>query len=81
MLKRNDSNNSSLSRLDCLHRTPILPDVLCFNINYKVPPAGNESIWSKSAFKIFDEYANILLPAWQPNNIRRPKEKEKKGVG
>ena len=81
---------------------------------FKVPQAGIESIRSKLAFKIFDEYANILkgmystrfngipkdkgghnqrdtapsgpspplitsLQAWQPNNIRRPKEKEKKG--
>jgi hypothetical protein len=85
---------------------------------FKVPQAGIESIRSKLAFKIFDEYANILkgmystrfngrpkdnsthdqmdtapselmpplitslqLEAWQPNNIRRKKEKQKKGVG
>ena len=83
---------------------------------FYVPQAGIESIRSKLAFKIFDEYANILkgmystrfngrprdngthdhmdtapngpmpplitsLQAWQPNNIRRQKEKEKKGVG
>ena len=83
---------------------------------FKVPQADIESIRSKLAFKLFDEYANILkgmystrfnggpkdsdvyaqtdsapggsmpplitsLQAWQPNNIRRPKEKEKKGVG
>ena len=83
---------------------------------FKVPQAGIEPIRSKLAFKIFDEYANILkdmystrfngrpkdngthdqmdtapsgpmpplitsLQAWQPNNIRRQKEKEKKGVG
>jgi hypothetical protein len=83
---------------------------------FKVPQAGIESIRSKLAFKIFDEYVNILkdmhstrfngrpkdsdvyaqtdsapggpmpplitsLQAWQPNNIRRPKEKEKKGDG
>ena len=81
---------------------------------FKVPPTGIESIRSKLAFKIFDEYANILkgmystrfnrrpkskgdhdqmdttpvgpspplitsLQAWQPNNIRCQKEKEKKG--
>jgi hypothetical protein len=75
-----------------------------------------DSIRSKLAFKIFDEYANILkgmdstrfngrpknkgdhdqmdtapggpspplitsFQAWQPNKIRRQKEKEKKGVG
>ena len=27
---------------------------------FKIPPAGIESITSKLAFKIFDEYANIL---------------------
>ena len=83
---------------------------------FKVPQAGIESIRSKLALKIFDEYANILkgmystrfngrpknkgdhdqmdttpgepspplitsLQAWQPNNIRSQKEKEKKGVG
>ena len=83
---------------------------------FKVPQAGIDSIRSKLAFKIFDEYANILkgmystkfngrptnqgdhdqmitapggpspplitsLQAWQPNNIRRQKEKEKKGIG
>jgi hypothetical protein len=83
---------------------------------FKVPQAGIDSIRSKLAFKIFDEYANILkgmystrfngrpknkgdhdqmdtapggpspplitsLQAWQPNKIRRQKEKEKKGVG
>ena len=83
---------------------------------FKVPPTGIESIRSKLAFKIFDEYANILkgmystrfngrpkskddhdqmdtapggpspplitsLQVWQPNNIRRQKEKEKKGDG
>jgi hypothetical protein len=83
---------------------------------FKVPQAGIDSIRSKLAFEIFDEYANILkgmystrfngrpkdngthdqmdtapsgpmpplitsLQAWQPNNIRRQKEKEKKGVG
>ncbi len=83
---------------------------------FKVPQAGIDSIRSKLALKIFDEYANILkgmystrfngrpknkgdhdqmdtardgpspplitsLQAWQPNNIRRQKEKEKKGVG
>ena len=82
---------------------------------FKVPQAGIDSIRSKLAFKIFDEYANILkgmystkfngrptnqgdhdqmitapggpspplitfLQAWQPNNIRRQKEKEKKGI-
>ena len=81
---------------------------------FKVPQSGIESIRSKLAFKIFDEYSNILkgmystrfnghpknkgdneqmdttpsgtspplitsLQAWQSNNIRRPKEKEKKG--
>ena len=78
---------------------------------FQVPQAGIESIRSKLAFKIFDEYANILkgmystrfngspkdsaqtdsapsgpmpplitsLQAWQPNNIKGPKEKEKKG--
>jgi len=87
------------------------------NLTYfKVPQAGIDSIRSKLAFKIFDEYANILkgmysmrfngrpknggdldqmdtapggpspplitsLQAWQPNKIRRQKEKEKKGVG
>jgi hypothetical protein len=89
------------------------------NLTYfKVPQAGIESIRSKLAFKIFDEYAKILkgmystrfsgrprdngthdqkdtapsgsmpplitsLQAWQPNNIRRQKEKHhrKKGVG
>ncbi len=86
------------------------------NLTYfKVPQAGIDSIRSKLAFKIFDEYANILkgmystrfnghpknkgdhdqmdtapggpspplitsLQAWQPNKIRRQKEKEKKGV-
>ena len=83
-------------------------------VYFKVPQAGIESIRSKLAFKIFDEYANILKgiystrfngrpkdsnvynqadsapegrappsspPSWQPNNIRRPKEKEKKRVG
>jgi hypothetical protein len=89
-----------------------LPDNLAY---FKVPQAGIESIRSELAFKIFDEYANILkgmystrfngrpknngdhdqrdtapsgplpplitsLQAWQPNNIRRQKEKEKKGV-
>ena len=83
---------------------------------FKVPQAGIDSIRSKLAFKIFDEYANILkgmystkfngrptnqgdhdqmitapggpspplitsLQDWQPNNIRRQKEKEKKGIG
>ena len=83
---------------------------------FKVPQVGIESIRSKLAFIIFDEYANILkgmystrfngrpknkgdhdrmdtapggpspplitsLQAWQPNNIRRQKEKERKGVG
>jgi hypothetical protein len=83
---------------------------------FKVPQAGIDSIRSKLAFKIFDDYANILkgmystrfngrpknkgdhdlmdtapggpspplitsLQAWQPNKIRRQKEKEKKGVG
>ena len=83
---------------------------------FKVPQEGIESIRSKLALKIFDEYANILkgmystrfngrpknkgdhdqmdtvpgepspplitsLQAWQPNNIRRQKEKEKKDVG
>ena len=80
---------------------------------FQVPQAGIESIRSKLAFKIFDEYANILkgmcstrfnrrpkdsaqtdsvlsgsipplitsLQAWHSNNIRRPKEKEKKGDG
>jgi hypothetical protein len=83
------------------------------NLTYfKVPQAGIDSIRSKLAFKIFDEYANILkgmystrfngrpknkadhdqvdtapggpspplitsLQAWQPNNIRPQKEKEK----
>jgi len=87
------------------------------NLTYfKVPQAGIDSIRSKLAFKIFDEYANILkgmysvrfngrprnggdhdqmdtapggpspplitsLQVWQPNKIRRQKEKEKKGVG
>ena len=87
------------------------------NLTYfKVPQVGIESIRSKLALKIFDEYANILkgmystqfngrpknkgdhdqmdttpgepspplitsLQAWQPNNIRSQKEKEKKGVG
>ena len=86
------------------------------NLAYlKVPQTGIESIRSKLALKIFDEYANILkgmystrfngrpknkgdhdqmdtapdgpspplitsLQAWQPNKIRRQKEKEKKGV-
>ena len=86
------------------------------NLTYfKVPQAGIESIRSKLAFKIFDEYAKILkgmystrfngrprdngthdqmdsapggpipplitsLQAWQLNNIRLQKEKEKKGV-
>jgi hypothetical protein len=80
---------------------------------FKVPQAGIESITSKLAFNIFDEYANILkgmystrfngrpknngahaqtdttpsgplpplitsLRAWQPNNIRYQKEKEKR---
>ena len=48
---------------------------------FKDPQAGIESIRSKLAFKIFDEYANILKGIWQPNNIRLPKEKEKKGDG
>jgi len=88
---------------------------------FKVPQAGIDSIRSKLALKIFDEYANILkgmystrfngrpkervttntgdhdqmdtapdgpspplitsLQAWQPNKIRRQKEKEKKGDG
>jgi ribonuclease HI len=83
---------------------------------FKVPQAGIDSIRSKLAFKIFDEYANILkgmystrfngrpkskgdhdqmdtvpdgsspplvtsLQAWQPDKIRRQKEKEKKGIG
>ncbi len=83
---------------------------------FKVPQADIDSIRSKLAFKIFDEYANILkgmystrfnghpknkgdhdqmdtapggpspplitsLQVWQPNKIRRQKEKEKKGVG
>ena len=82
---------------------------------FKVPQADIDSIRSKLAFKIFDEYANILkgmystrfngrpknkgdhgqmdtvpggpspplitsLQAWQPNNIRCQKEKEKKDV-
>ena len=80
---------------------------------FKVPQAGIDSIRSKLAFKIFDEYANILkgmystrfngrpadsdastqahsaprgpmpslltsLQAWQPNNIRSRKAKEKR---
>ena len=88
---------------------------------FKVPQAGIDSIRSKLALKMFDEYANILkgmystrfngrpkervttntgdhdrmdtapggpspplitsLQAWQPNKIRRQKEKEKKGDG
>jgi hypothetical protein len=86
------------------------------NLTYfNVPQVGIESIRSKLAFTIFDEYANILkdmystrfngrprnkgdlalmdttpdgplpplitsLQPWTPNNIRRQKEKEKKGV-
>ncbi len=50
---------------------------------FKVTKSDMESIRSKLVFKIFDEYANILtsLQTWQSNNIRRQKEKEKKGVG
>jgi hypothetical protein len=83
---------------------------------FKVPQAGIDSIRSKLAFKILDEYANILngmystrfnglpknkgdhdqtdtvpdgsspplitsLQPWQPNEIRRQKEKEKTDVG
>jgi hypothetical protein len=87
------------------------------NLTYfKVPQEGIDSIRSKLALEIFDEYAIILkgmystklngrpkykgdhdqmdtdpdgpspplitsLQAWQTNNIRRQKEKEKKGVG
>jgi hypothetical protein len=53
---------------------------------FKVPQKVIESIRSKLVFKIFDEYVNILKGMYDmrfngrpPNNIRRPKEKEKKG--
>ena len=50
-------------------------------VYFKVPQAGIDSIRSKLALKIFDEYANILKGMYSTNNIRRQKEKEKQDVG
>jgi hypothetical protein len=41
---------------------------------FKVPQAGIESIRSKLAFKIFDEYANILKGMYSTRFNGRPKD-------
>ncbi len=52
------------------------------NLTYfKVPQEGIDSITSKLAFKIFDEYANILKGMYSVRFNWRPRNKEKKGVG
>ena len=42
---------------------------------FKVPQAGIDSIRSKLAFKIFDEYANILKGMYSTRFNGRPKNK------
>ena len=63
-------------------------EFVILELYFKVPQAGIESIRSKLAHDHMDTAPNGPIPplitslqAWQPNNIRRQKEKEKKGVG
>jgi len=50
---------------------------LYYNLAYfKVPQAGIESIRSKLAFKIFDEYTNILKGMYNTKFNGRPKDSD-----